>query len=52
MAGLERYRARPDKHYSLTDCISMQMMRKEGITEALTNRHFEQEGFKALFRVS
>jgi len=52
-AGLELYRSRPDKHYSLTDCISMQTMRKEGITEALTNdRHFEQEGFRALFRDS
>ena len=53
LAGLELYRARPDKGYSLTDCISMQTMRKEGITEALTNdRHFEQEGFRALFRDS
>ena len=53
LAGLELYRARPDKQYSLTDCISMQTMRKGGITEALTNdRHFEQEGFRALFRDS
>ncbi len=51
IAGLDLYRARPDKQYSLTDCISMQTMRREGITEALTNnRHFEQEGFRALFR--
>lgn len=51
MAGLELYRARPDKGYSLTDCISMQMMRREGLTDALTNdQHFEQEGFRALFR--
>ena len=43
--------ARPDKGYSLTDCISMQTMRREGLTEILTNdRHFEQEGFRALFR--
>jgi len=27
-AGFELYRARPDKGYSLTDCISMQTMRK------------------------
>ena len=48
---LELYNARPDKGYSLTDCISMRTMRREGITEALTNdRHFEQEGFRALFR--
>ena len=51
--GLELYRKRPDKNYSLTDCISMQTMRRFGITEALTNdRHFEQEGFRALFRDS
>ncbi|HUE04015.1 MAG TPA: PIN domain-containing protein [Bryobacteraceae bacterium] len=51
LAGFELYRARPDKGYSLTDCISMQTTRKEGLTEALTNdRHFEQEGFRALFR--
>ena len=53
IAGFELYRARPDKGYSLTDCISMQTMRKEGLTEVLTNdRHFEQEGFRALFRDS
>jgi len=50
-AGLELYGARLDKGYSMTDCISMQAMRSEGITEALTNDvHFEQEGFWALFR--
>jgi predicted nucleic acid-binding protein len=50
-AGLKLYRARPDKTYSLVDCISMQTMRNEGLTEVLTNdRHFEQEGFRALFR--
>jgi predicted nucleic acid-binding protein len=51
--GLELYRQRPEKNYSLTDCISMQAMRRYAITEALTNdRHFEQEGFRALFRDS
>ena len=50
-SGLELYRARPDKGYSLTDCISMRTMRREGITEVLTNdRHFEQEGLRALLR--
>lgn len=39
-----------DKGYSLTDCISMQTMRREGLNDVLTNdRHFEQEGFHALF---
>jgi predicted nucleic acid-binding protein len=51
LSGFELYAARPDKGYSLTDCISMQTMRREGLTQALTNdRHFEQEGFRALFR--
>ena len=51
ISGMALYGARPDKDYSLTDCISMQTMRREGLTEVLTNdRHFEQEGFRALFR--
>lgn len=51
LSGVALYEARPDKRYSLTDCISMQTMRREGLTEVLTNdRHFEQEGFRALFR--
>jgi predicted nucleic acid-binding protein len=50
-AGLDLYRARLDKGYSLTDCISMETMRHQGITDVLTNdAHFEQEGFRALFR--
>jgi predicted nucleic acid-binding protein len=53
LAGLELYAERPDKGYSLVDCISMQTMRQEGLTDVLTNdRHFEQEGFRALFRDS
>jgi uncharacterized protein len=51
LAGLTLYEKRADKGYSLTDCISMQAMRREGLTDVLTNdRHFEQEGFRALFR--
>jgi uncharacterized protein len=53
LAGLELYRSRPDKGYSLTDCISMETMRQQELTDILTNdRHFEQEGFRALFRQS
>ena len=49
--GLDFYEARPDRGYSLADCISMRAMRRERLTDALTNdRHFEQEGFRALFR--
>lgn len=51
LEGLALYQARPDKGYSLTDCISMQTMRQQGLTEVLTtDRHFEQEGFQPLFR--
>ena len=47
--GLALYKARPDKGYSLTDCISMEAMRREGITEVLTHdNHFAQEGFVVL----
>lgn len=47
--GLVLYKARPDKGYSLTDCISMQVMHQEGIIEILTHdRHFTQEGFTIL----
>ena len=53
LGGLQLYCARPDKGYTLVDCISMQPMWKEGLTEVLTNdRHFDQEGFRALFRDS
>jgi predicted nucleic acid-binding protein len=49
LAGLGLYQARPDKGYSLTDCISMETMRREWVSEALTNdEHFKQEGFTCL----
>ena len=48
-AGLQLYEARPDKGYSLTDCISMNVMRERGIIEVLTHdKHFAQEGFVVL----
>ena len=51
LTGLDRYRARSDKAYSLQDCISMIVMESKGITEILTSdRHFEQEGFRVLMR--
>ncbi len=50
LAGLSLFEARPDKGYSLTDCMSMHTMRREGLTEVLTNdHHFTQEGFRILF---
>lgn len=49
LAGLALYEARPDKGYSLTDCISMEAMRQKGISEVLTHDdHFTQEGFTIL----
>ncbi len=47
--GLALYNARPDKEWSLTDCISFVVMTNEGLEEALTgDRHFEQAGYTAL----
>jgi len=47
--ALALYEARPDKEYSLVDCISMTLMRERGITHVLTNdHHFAQEGFTLL----
>jgi predicted nucleic acid-binding protein len=51
LSGLRLYQQRKDKGYSLVDCISMTTMRRTGILEILTNdRHFIQEGFKAVLR--
>jgi predicted nucleic acid-binding protein len=50
LAGLALYKARADKGYSLTDCISMTVMRERSINEVLTHdRHFTQEGLITLF---
>lgn len=47
--GLELYRQREDKGYSLTDCISMLLMRERAIREVLTHdQHFKQESFTIL----
>lgn len=48
--GMALYRARPDKEWSLTDCISFVVMEREGLREALTNdHHFRQAGFVPIF---
>jgi predicted nucleic acid-binding protein len=49
--GLLLHRQRPDKLWSLTDCISFVVMTDRGITRALAyDHHFEQAGFEALLR--
>lgn len=51
LEALVLYQRRRDKSYSLTDCISMNTMRKTSIREILTSdRHFEQEGFRILMK--
>ena len=48
-AGLKLLRQRPDKDWSLTDCISFVVMERNGLREALTgDHHFEQAGFHPL----
>jgi len=47
--GLHLYQQMADKDWSLTDCLSFVIMRREGITDALTaDVHFVQAGFRAL----
>ena len=49
--GLEFFAQHADKRWSLTDCISFVVMRREGVRDALTSDHdFEQDGFRALLR--
>ena len=49
--AFERYAARADQRWSLTDCASFLVMEERGITEALAyDRDFEQAGFTALLR--
>jgi len=48
-AGLELFAQRPDKDWSLTDCISFVAMKRHELSDALTaDRHFEQAGFHIL----
>jgi len=49
IAATELYRDRPDKNWSLTDCLSFLVMERRGVKKALTTDHdFEQAGIKAL----
>ncbi len=47
--GWNLYDARPDKSWSLTDCVSFSLMKQRGLFQSLTyDHHFEQAGFGAL----
>jgi predicted nucleic acid-binding protein len=47
--ALALFRSRPDKQWSLTDCVSFVLMERDGITHALTaDVHFRQAGFEAM----
>lgn len=51
LKGLAFYENRSDKEYSLTDCISMNVMKAESLGLVLTkDRHFEQEGYTVLIK--
>lgn len=48
-AGLDLYRRRPDKTYSMCDCMSMVVCAERSITDVLSaDRDFEQEGLTLL----
>jgi predicted nucleic acid-binding protein len=50
-AGWDYLQHRPDKRYSLTDCISFVLMQRVDIVEALAFEvHFLQTGFQILPR--
>lgn len=49
--GFDLFANRPDKGWSLTDCISFRVMAEHRLSEALTaDHHFEQAGFRAIFK--
>jgi len=49
--GVDFFGQRPDKEWSLTDCLSFIVMQDQGLLNALTgDKHFEQAGFVALLK--
>lgn len=49
--GVALFSKRPDKSWSLTDCISFVVIEEHGLTEALTaDHHFEQAGYVPLLK--
>jgi uncharacterized protein len=50
-AGVDLFSKRPDKDWSLVDCISFHVMMSRGIRLALTgDKDYEQAGFQAVLR--
>jgi predicted nucleic acid-binding protein len=50
-SGLQLYRARKDKEWGITDCISFIVMTDRGLVSALTaDDHFRQAGFRVLLK--
>ncbi len=50
-SGCALYDARPDKEWSLTDCISMVVLEHRSIRDVFTaDHHFEQAGYKILLK--
>lgn len=51
LRGLTLYEARPDKQWSLTDCLSFVVMEENNLTDAVTaDHHFMQASFRALLQ--
>jgi predicted nucleic acid-binding protein len=49
--GVTLFAGRPDKDWSLVDCISFVVMKQHRLTQALTtDHHFEQAGFEVLLK--
>ena len=47
--GFDLFASRSDKEWSLVDCISMALVTKRNVKDALTaDHHFTQAGFRAL----
>jgi predicted nucleic acid-binding protein len=47
--AMDLFRGRPDKEWSLADCVSFVVMSDEHLSESLScDHHFVQAGFRAL----